>query len=89
MREKFYNTIKELNTVDKSLSKIMNFGFIISFALGILGIITLLTYKISYISYDLIDASILLFQMGILFTVQTMSCGYTLNFIMKKNNGEN
>lgn len=85
MKEKFTNFFKGLKDVDKSISKVMNYGFNFSLIVGILGIFTLILYKISYISYDLIDASIILFRTGLLFTVQFFACGYTIDTVRKFN----
>ena len=85
MKKKIIKFVNSLKNIDKTISKVMNYGFIISIAFGILGIITLLLYKFSYISYDLIEASILLFKSGLLFTIQTFACGYTIDLVKKNN----
>ena len=85
MKEKFLKFIKGLKNIDKSIFKVMNYGFIVSLFIEILGIITLLIYKFSYISYDLIEASILLFQTGLIFIVQILACGYTVDLVKKFN----
>lgn len=83
MKEKFITFFKGLKDIDKSISKVMNYGFVFSLIIGILAIATLVLYKVSYISYDLVDASIILFRTGILFTVQFLACGYAMNTVKK------
>lgn len=85
MKEKVFSFLKNLNDIDPSISKIMYYGFIISLLIGIASIATLLFYNYSYISYDLVEASVMLFQMGLLFTVQIFACGCTIDFIKKFN----
>jgi len=79
MKNKIIQLFKGFDNIDKKIRKIMNYGYSIAITFGIFGIISLLIYKLSYISYDLIEASLLFFKTGLLFTVQIFACGYTAN----------
>lgn len=85
MKKYFDNFFKGLRNIDKSICKVMEKGFIFSLIIGILSIFTLTLYRFSYISYDLIEASIILFRSGLLFTVQFFICGYTIDALKKFN----
>ena len=85
MKKYFDTFLKGLKNIDEKISKIMEKGFKFSLIVGILGILTLILYKYAYISYDLIEASIILFKTGLLFTIQFFVCGYTIDTVRKLN----
>jgi len=71
--------------LDKKIFSFMKKGFAISYFIGIIAILLLAIYKSSYISYDLVDASIILFRTSIFFLVQFFVCGIAVNKICKMN----
>ena len=78
--EWFVDIFKNL---DKKIFEFMKKGFTVSYFIGIISIILLIIYKNSYISYDLVDASIILFRMSIFFLVEFFACGIAVNRICK------
>jgi len=78
----FIDIFKDL---DKKILTFMQKGFIFSYFIGITAILLLVIYKNSYISYDLVEASIILFRTGIFFLMQFLICGIAINKICKMN----
>ena len=84
--KKFFDTYyNKLINIDKSISKIMRNGINFSFFICILALITLFVHKNFYISHVLYDASIMLFQAGLLFAIQFFICGITIDTVKKFN----
>ena len=85
MKNQLIAFLKRFKEIDKSILKVMNYGFLCSILFGVLGIAILLLYKFTYISHDLIEASMILFRSGLLFTAQIFACGYALDTLKKLN----
>ena len=76
----FIDIFKDLDT---KIFSFMKKGFIFSYFIGITAILLLVIYKNSYISYNLVEASIILFQTGMFFLAQFFICGIAVNKICK------
>ncbi|MCL2859971.1 MAG: hypothetical protein FWF46_05340 [Oscillospiraceae bacterium] len=76
----FTDIFKDL---DKKIFEFMKKGFALSYFIGIISVLLLVIYKNSYISYDFVNISIILFRMSIFFLVQFFVCGIAVNKICK------
>ena len=83
---KFIDNLKNsdiFKDLDKKIFSFMKKGFIFSYFIGIAAIVLLVIYKNSYISYDLVEASMILFRTGMLFLVAFFVCGIAVNKLCK------
>lgn len=69
----------ELKEVDNSIMKIMNYGFLFSFAVSILGALLLLTYNTYCVSYDIYQGGLILIKTGLTFVAQFLACGFVVD----------
>jgi len=84
--KKFFETYyKKIENVDKAISKVMKGGIDFSFIVCIIALFTLLIHKNYYISHNLYDAAIMLFQAGLLFATQFFICGITIDTVKKSD----
>lgn len=75
------NKVKNL---DIKIKKIMHFGFIFSFILSIIAILTLCTYDIFYSIPVLFYAGISLFRTSLMFACTFFICGIGFDSISKE-----
>ena len=73
----------EINEIDNSIMKLMNNGFIFSFAIGILGILFLLTYNTYSVSYDIYQGGFILVKTGLIFAAEILGCGFVVDKLNK------
>lgn len=85
MRKFFETYRKQIANLDKKISKIMRGGIDFSLIICILALFTLFVHRNYYISHNLYDAAIILFQAGILFAAQFFICGITIDTVKKFN----
>ena len=71
--------------MDKKILIFMEKGITLSSLFCIIGILFLLVYKNSYITYDLVEGSIILFRTSLFFVVQFFICGIAMDKISKMN----
>jgi len=76
----FFTSIK--NT-DKKILHIIKHGFRFSSFLCLISIGLLLLHNYFFISFDLIDASMILFKTSIFFAMQFLLCGFAFDKILK------
>ena len=75
-----FTTIKN---IDKRIVHIIKNGFLFSNFMFCAGIIILLVHNYFFISFELIDAAIILFKTSMFFTMQFMLCGFAFDKIIK------
>ena len=78
----FKEIILAISNIDSKLLKIVKKGCFFSTFVLLVGIAVLLLHKFYYISYDLIQASVIIFQSGIVFALQFLVCGVAFNNIL-------
>lgn len=84
--KKFFNTYyKKIINIDKTISKVMKGGIDFSLIICVIALFTLFIHKNYYISHNLYDAAIILFQAGLLFAAQFFICGITIDTVKKFN----
>ncbi len=75
--------LKELKEMDTSIMKVINNGFIFSFAIGVLGMLLLLTYNTYSVSYDIYQGGMILVRTGFIFAAQFLGCGFVVDKLNK------
>ena len=75
--------LKEIENIDTKVMKIINYGFLISFTIGIIGIIMLRSYSTYNLGYDIYKGGLLLVRAGVTFAAQSFACGFLFDKIKK------
>ena len=81
----FKKLLSMIKNMDKTVSKIVNKGLHFSFGICLIGLFVLIFYRASYISHQMLEAAIILFQTGLLFAIQFFACGIGVDTIKKLN----
>ena len=76
--------IDKIKNLDKKVKKIMNIGFIFSFFLSILAVLSLFTYEFFYSIPTLFYAGISLFRTSLMFACTFFICGIGFDTITKE-----
>lgn len=76
----------KIKNLDIKIKKIMHFGFIFSFVLSIISILTLCTYDIIYNIPTLFYVGISLFRTSLMFACTFFICGIGFDSIKKELN---
>lgn len=84
----FFNNIKDtikktIKDSDKKIIHIIKNGFTFSSFICLLAIILLLVHNYFFISFDLIEAAMILFQTSLFFAMQFLLCGFAFDKILK------
>lgn len=81
---KFFKTFFDMiKNIDKKIVHIIEKGFLFSSFICLMGIILLLLHNYFFISFELLEASMILFQTSIFFAVQFLICGFAFDKILK------
>ena len=73
MIKEFINSLKEM---DKSVFKVVNYGFVFSSVVCLLGIVLLVTYNLHPNSYLVFTSGFLIVKAGLFFGVEFLVCGF-------------
>ena len=76
----FFDTIKNM---DKKIKHIIERGFLFSNFICLIGIILLVLHIHFFITFEMIEAAIILFKTSIFFAVQFLICGFAFDKILK------
>jgi len=76
--------IKEIESIDIKVIKIINYGFLGAFAIGIMGLIMLLGYNTYGLNYDIYEAGMLLIRTGFIFAAESFACGFLFDKLNKQ-----
>ena len=78
----FKELFKPVKNINKKILHIINNGFLFSSLLILVGIILLLLHKYFFISFELIEASMIIFKTSLFFAMQFLICGVAFNKIL-------
>ncbi len=78
----FKELFKPIKNINKKILHIINNGFIFSSFLILVGIVLLLLHKQFFISFELIEASMIIFKTSLFFAMQFLICGIAFNKIL-------
>lgn len=78
----FKELFKPVKNINKKILHIINNGFLFSSLLILVGIILLLLHKYFFISFELIEASMIIFKTSLFFAMQFLICGIAFNKIL-------
>lgn len=83
MNNKFFKEFfKPVKNINKKILHIINSGFVFSSFLILIGIVLLLLHRQFFISYELIEASMIIFKTSLFFAMQFLICGVAFNKIL-------
>ena len=77
-----HKLFKPIKNINKKILHIINKGFILSSFLILVGIILLLLHKQFFISFELIEASMIIFKTSLFFAMQFLICGIAFDKIL-------
>ena len=78
----FKELFKPMKNINKKILHIINNGFLFSSFLILVGIVLLLLHKQFFISFELIEASMIIFKTSLFFAMQFLICGIAFNKIL-------
>ena len=78
----FKELFKPIKNINKKILHIINNGFLFSSFLILVGIVLLLLHKQFFISFELIEASMIIFKTSLFFAMQFLICGIAFNKIL-------
>ena len=78
--------VKEIGEIDDKTIKILNYSFLVSFAIGIAGMLMLLSYGTYSSNYDIYEGGMLLIKDASMFAAQCFACGFIFDKIKKAQN---
>ena len=78
--------LKEIGEIDDKTIKILNYSFLVSFAIGIAGMLMLLSYGTYSSNYDIYEGGMLLIKDASMFAAQCFACGFIFDKIKKAQN---
>lgn len=79
----FKNFFKDMKNADKKIVHTVQNGILFSSFICLAGIILLLIHNYFFISFDLIEAAMILFKTSIFFVMQFILCGFAFDKILK------
>jgi len=82
--DKFFKKfLHSIRNTDKRILHTIKIGFRFSSFLCLISIILLLLHSNFFISFDLVEASMILFKTSIFFAMQFLICGFAFDKILK------
>ena len=78
------NIINTFENLDKLTKKIMKHGLKFCFILGLISLIILITYNLSYTIPTLFNIGFILFKLSLIFGVEFIICGFAVDKIKRQ-----